>query len=81
MQPPEEGGSDKKAAGEGENGMNVYDFDGENEDLNADLELDDKSKIVKMGGRRSQTVAQSHMCNYCNYTTPKRYKENETYNS
>ena len=52
----------------------VYDFDGENEDLNAELDLDDKSKIQKAVGRRTQQAVQSHMCNYCSYTTPKRYE-------
>lgn len=40
----------------------------------ADSEADDdKTKIVKFVPRKSQVVAQPHMCNYCNYTSPKRY--------
>ena len=35
-------------------------------------EEDDKSKIVKLVPKKSQTVTQAHMCNYCNYTTGKR---------
>jgi len=34
---------------------------------------DDKSKIIKLLPKKSQTVTQAHMCNYCNYTSPKRY--------
>lgn len=34
---------------------------------------DDKSKIVKIIPKKSQTVTTAHMCNYCNYTSPKRY--------
>lgn len=53
--------------------MTVYDFD-ENEEggiIDSEAE-DDKSKIVKILPRKSQTVTQAHMCNYCNYTSPKR---------
>jgi len=35
-------------------------------------EEDDKSKILKVVPKKSQTVTQAHMCNYCNYTTGKR---------
>lgn len=35
-------------------------------------EEEDKSKILKIVTRKSQSVAQAHMCNYCNYTSPKR---------
>jgi len=33
---------------------------------------DDKTKIIKILPKKSQTVTQAHMCNYCNYTSPKR---------
>lgn len=52
----------------------VYDFDDAEDGgvIDSDNE-DDKSKIVKILPRKSQSVAQAHMCNYCNYTSPKRY--------
>lgn len=54
--------------------MTVYDFDEAEENGLMDSEAeDDKSKIVKILPRKSQTVTQAHMCNYCNYTSPKRY--------
>jgi hypothetical protein len=64
---------DDKDKGEGEESMGVYDFDGENEfDNDNDNDgIDDKSKIRKL--KPSQQVTQAHMCNYCNYTTSKRY--------
>lgn len=53
--------------------MTVYDFDENEEGGMVDSEAeDDKSKIVKILPRKSQTVTQAHMCNYCNYTSPKR---------
>ncbi|XP_008211025.1 transcriptional repressor CTCF isoform X2 [Nasonia vitripennis] len=64
--------------GEGEDGeqdLTVYDFE-DNEDNDAAIESeveDDKTKIVKFIPKKSQTVSQAHMCNYCNYTSPKRY--------
>ena len=52
----------------------VYDFDENEEGTVIDSEAeDDKSKIVKLVPRKSQVVTQAHMCNYCNYTSPKRY--------
>ena len=54
--------------------MAVYDFDAdEHVDFPDDMDIDDKAKLMKMMPKRSQTVTQAHMCNYCNYTTPKRY--------
>lgn len=52
----------------------VYDFDDAEDGgiIDSDTE-DDKSKIVKILPRKSQSVSQAHMCNYCNYTSPKRY--------
>ncbi|KAF7992202.1 hypothetical protein HCN44_001527 [Aphidius gifuensis] len=50
--------------------LTVYDF--EDNDGNNDEEVDDdKSKVVKYTPKKIQAV--SHMCNYCNYTSPKRY--------
>lgn len=60
---------------EGEQDLRVYDFE-DNDAPNATVESeieDDKSKIVKFVPKKSQTVTQAHMCNYCNYTSPKRY--------
>lgn len=60
---------------EGEQDLTVYDFE-DNEDNEAPVESeteDDKAKIVKFLPKKSQTVTQAHMCNYCNYTSPKRY--------
>ncbi|XP_065162605.1 transcriptional repressor CTCF-like [Atheta coriaria] len=55
--------------------MAVYDFDDAEDPGTAEDEEpeDDKTKIVKIFPRKSQVVAQAHMCNYCNYTSPKRY--------
>ncbi|KAK0181052.1 hypothetical protein PV327_003371 [Microctonus hyperodae] len=60
---------------EGEQDLTVYDFE-DNEDNEATTEYeadDDKTKIAKYLPKKSQTVTQAHMCNYCNYTSPKRY--------
>ncbi|XP_068989427.1 transcriptional repressor CTCF isoform X7 [Neodiprion pinetum] len=60
---------------EGEQDLTVYDFE-DNEDNDAPVESeaeDDKTKIIKFIPKKSQTVTQAHMCNYCNYTSPKRY--------
>lgn len=35
-------------------------------------EEDDK-KMMRIIHKKSQTVTQAHMCNYCNYTSPKRW--------
>ncbi|XP_050515679.1 transcriptional repressor CTCF-like isoform X2 [Diabrotica virgifera virgifera] len=58
---------------DGEQDMTVYDFDDAEDGGVVDSDEDDKSKIVKLLPRKSQVVAQAHMCNYCNYTSPKRY--------
>ena len=60
VQQPEE-----KDKGGSEEAIGVYDFENEN------YFDDDKSKIRKI--KTSQQVTQAHMCNYCNYTTSKRY--------
>ncbi|KAG8313537.1 hypothetical protein J6590_002009 [Homalodisca vitripennis] len=55
----------------------VYDFnEGEDQEPVSGMESgdeDDKTKIIKLLPKKSQTVTQAHMCNYCNYTSPKRY--------
>lgn len=59
---------------DGEQDLTVYDFE-DNEDNEAAVESeaeDDKTKIIKFLPKKSQTVTQAHMCNYCNYTSPKR---------
>lgn len=72
-------GEDKKEnigveENEGEQDLTVYDFeDNENEAACESEVEDDKTKIVKFIPKKSQTVTQAHMCNYCNYTSPKRY--------
>lgn len=71
-------GQDKKGEVEGGEQMAVYDFETENDPDYEDeeLSLDNKAKVMKMlpPKRPSQVVGgQAHMCNYCNYTTPKRY--------
>jgi len=72
-------GQDKKSSGvEVGEDMAVYDFETENDPdyEDEDLSLDDKAKVMKMlPPKRPSQIAgsQAHMCNYCNYTTPKRY--------
>ncbi|KAK7584077.1 hypothetical protein V9T40_005040 [Parthenolecanium corni] len=57
--------------------LTVYDFDDAEDPAASEApesgEEEDKSKILKIVARKSQSVAQAHMCNYCNYTSPKRY--------
>lgn len=57
--------------------LTVYDFDEAEEPgpvSGAESgDEDDKSKVIKLIPKKSQTVTQAHMCNYCNYTSPKRY--------
>ncbi|XP_014290440.1 transcriptional repressor CTCFL [Halyomorpha halys] len=57
--------------------LTVYDFDDHEEQhpvSGAESgDEEDKAKIIKMIPKKSQTVTQAHMCNYCNYTSPKRY--------
>lgn len=69
-------GKERKAKRERANriDLTVYDFE-DNEDNEAPVESeveDDKTKIIKFLPKKSQTVTQAHMCNYCNYTSPKR---------
>lgn len=52
----------------------MYDFDeGEEGGMVDSDNEDDKSRVTRIISRKSQVVAQAHMCNYCNYTSPKRY--------
>ncbi|XP_034173652.1 uncharacterized protein LOC117601219 isoform X3 [Osmia lignaria lignaria] len=74
IRPVEQEGTEGEE-GEGEQDLTVYDFE-DNEDNEAPVESeveDDKTKIIKFLPKKSQTVTQAHMCNYCNYTSPKRY--------
>jgi hypothetical protein len=79
VQQPDGGEKDKSAEDGMDGGAAVYDFDDVGNDFDtADFEegeegAEHKGKIMKMVAKRSQTVSQAHMCNYCNYTTPKRY--------
>uniref|UniRef100_T1J529 C2H2-type domain-containing protein n=1 Tax=Strigamia maritima TaxID=126957 RepID=T1J529_STRMM len=57
--------------------MSVYDFN-EGEQHVATVEGEEtappaKPRIMKFSPKKSQAVSQAHMCNYCNYTSPKRY--------
>lgn len=63
-EPAEEDDDDEKA----------YDFDEEAIDSESDGHEDTKKKTnVRTTAKKSQSSAQLHMCNYCNYTSPKRY--------
>ncbi|XP_052126287.1 transcriptional repressor CTCFL isoform X2 [Frankliniella occidentalis] len=76
VQQPEDEKEDEEDEDKNEDqDLTVYDFD-EGEEGGPSLESgdeDDKTKIVKIMPKKSQTVTQAHMCNYCNYTSPKRY--------
>ncbi|XP_014481735.1 PREDICTED: transcriptional repressor CTCF-like isoform X4 [Dinoponera quadriceps] len=74
VRPVESEAADGEEA-EGEQDLTVYDFE-DNEDNEVPVESeaeDDKAKVMKFLPKKSQTVTQAHMCNYCNYTSPKRY--------
>ena len=60
------------AAGDKKGGMGeVYDFETENDtDYDEDEDMDEKTK---MKFKTTQQATSSYTCNYCNYTTPKRY--------
>lgn len=80
VQQPQDGDDNKNIDNqEGEEqDLAVYDFD-DNEENNHgnnvfdNNDIDDKSKIMKYTPKKSQSVSVPHMCNYCNYTSPKRY--------
>ena len=64
----EQAGEQEKKPGMGE----VYDFETENDPDYEEEEEPDEKKMMKI--RPRQVVGgTAHMCNYCNYTTPKRY--------
>ena len=73
VQDEEEDGTEQKEADvEGE----IYEFD----ELEEDVVEDVKSKIVisstssrKTGGQAAASQGNTHMCSFCNYSTPKRY--------
>lgn len=76
VQDEEDGVEEKQTDADGE----IYEFDELEED--ALEQTDDKSKIVKIisstaakkdRGQTSASQGNTHMCSYCNYTTPKRY--------
>lgn len=75
VQDDEDGGEDKGTDVDGE----IYEFD-ELEEEGIE-EVDEKSKIVKIIsstspkkiGSAASGQGNTHMCSYCNYTTPKRY--------
>lgn len=78
VQQPENEDKERGEGAEGEEGeqdLTVFDFeDNEENDAGTEYEADDdKTKIMKYLPKKSQTVTQAHMCNYCNYTSPKRY--------
>ncbi|XP_076056495.1 uncharacterized protein LOC143034394 [Oratosquilla oratoria] len=52
----------------------VYDFNEADEGLSYESGEDEsEKKVMRIIHKKSQTVTQAHMCNYCNYTSPKRY--------
>lgn len=52
----------------------AYDFDEEAIESDSDGQEDVKKKPATRGSaKKSQNTSQLHMCNYCNYTSPKRY--------
>lgn len=73
VQDEEDAGEEKPGDEDGE----IYEFDEYEED--AAPEVDDKTKIVKVISTATKKPAQTqgssttHMCSYCNYSTPKRY--------
>ncbi len=63
---------------DGDQNLAVYDFDeGEEGGSGAGGDSDDEDMKPRMGKsglkKITQTVSQAHMCNYCNYTSPKRW--------
>lgn len=75
VQDEEDGTEPKGNDVEGE----IYEFD---EELEEDLEEDNKSKLVKVisssvtrktGSQSAVSQGNTHMCSFCNYSTPKRY--------
>lgn len=80
---PEDGKEGPKG---GDVDMSVYDFNEGGEKHTGELAAEEAAAAAEAGGqvvakmrtikitpKKSQTVTQAHMCNYCNYTSPKRY--------
>ncbi|XP_026686470.1 transcriptional repressor CTCFL-like [Diaphorina citri] len=69
----------KKLTKSEEEDLTVYDFEevdevdpiGEEAPSTIEEDVDEKPKLSKLN--KKQVVAPAHMCNYCNYTSPKRY--------
>ena len=62
---------------DGDQNLAVYDFDEGEEGCSpgaGDSEDEDIKPRMSKGNMKkmTQTVSQAHMCNYCNYTSPKR---------
>jgi hypothetical protein len=63
---------------DGDQNLAVYDFDegeegGSGEGRDSEDEDIKPNRLGKGGMKKmTQTVSQAHMCNYCNYTSPKR---------
>ncbi|XP_013787698.1 zinc finger protein 37-like isoform X2 [Limulus polyphemus] len=58
--------------------MSVYDFNEVGEKYGEVVKEEaspdgSKMRTIRISPKKSQTVTQAHMCNYCNYTSPKRY--------
>ncbi|KAG8192182.1 hypothetical protein JTE90_009946, partial [Oedothorax gibbosus] len=68
---------DKDPSKEMDLDMSVYDFnEGEKHgEIVAEEVAPDgtKTRTIRITQKKSQIVTQAHMCNYCNYTSPKRY--------
>lgn len=75
---PDEGKEDLAKA---DMDMSVYDFHEGGDKAGAEVVAEEasapepvaKMRTIKIAPKKSQTVTQAHMCNYCNYTSPKRY--------
>ncbi|KAH7980364.1 hypothetical protein HPB49_015311 [Dermacentor silvarum] len=75
---PDEGKEDLAKA---DMDMSVYDFHEGGDKTGAEVVTEEastpepvaKMRTIKIAPKKSQTVTQAHMCNYCNYTSPKRY--------
>ncbi|XP_066965286.1 transcriptional repressor CTCF-like isoform X1 [Macrobrachium rosenbergii] len=60
-------------SGESDKDETVYDFNEADDGLSYESGDEDEKKVMRIIHKKSQTVTQAHMCNYCNYTSPKRY--------
>lgn len=77
-QPEDKEGEEEKEANMD---MSVYDFNEGGEKITSEVlnqsqnqeGVQQKVRTIKITPKKSQTVTQAHMCNYCNYTSPKRY--------